>query len=127
MLFRVIIFYQYLYMAVNIEKATLNNKNYRKVINTTPNQQLVLMSLKPNVEIGMEKHQKTTQFIRIESGKGLAIINGKKIKLQDGSIVVIPPNTLHNIINTSKTKRLQLYTIYSPPEHKDGLIQKDKP
>lgn len=112
---------------LNIEKATLNNKNYRKVINTTPNQQLVLMSLKPNVEIGMEKHQKTTQFIRIESGKGLAIINGKKIKLQDGSIVVIPPNTLHNIINISKTKRLQLYTIYSPPEHKDGLVQKDKP
>jgi mannose-6-phosphate isomerase-like protein (cupin superfamily) len=100
----------------NIEKQTLNNNFYRKVIYTTPQQQLVLMSIPPGQEIGMEKHSKTTQFIRIESGKGIAKIADRKFLLKDGDAVIIPPNTLHNIISTG-TQPLKLYTIYSPPEH----------
>lgn len=110
----------------NIEKDTLQNKNYRKVINTTVNMQLVLMSLLPSQDIGIEQHTHTSQFIRVESGSGQAIIAGEKYNLKDGDIVVIPPKTQHNIINTHKSKRLQLYTIYTPPEHKPNTIEKIK-
>lgn len=111
----------------NIETLTNKNKNYRKVLYTSNNVQLVMMNLKPNEEIGMEIHKKIDQFIRIEKGTGVAIIDGHQHKLTDGSALIIPMNTKHNIINTSKTKHMTLYTIYSPPEHKDGLIQKIKP
>jgi mannose-6-phosphate isomerase-like protein (cupin superfamily) len=100
----------------NIEKLTLENLYYRRVINTTINSQLVLMSILPNEEIGMEKHYKTTQFIRIEKGKGIAYIENKRYNLKDGDAIVIPPNTYHNIINTGK-EQLKLYSIYSPPVH----------
>ena len=110
----------------NIENLTIKNKYYRKVISTTKNMQLVLMSLKPLEEIGKEKHKHTTQFIRIESGKCIAIIGNKKYKLYDDDFIIIPPNTSHNIINSSRTKRLQLYTIYTPPEHTDGCKQPKK-
>lgn len=110
---------------VNLEKKTLNNKNYRKVLFTTKQLQLVVMRLLPGSDIPEEKHPHTTQFIRVEKGSGVAVINGKKYKLTDGSAVVISSNTLHRIINTGKSDLL-LYTIYSPPEHPPGTIQKNR-
>jgi mannose-6-phosphate isomerase-like protein (cupin superfamily) len=100
----------------NIEKLTLRNIYYRKVINTTENSQLVLMSIQPGDEIGREKHHNTTQFIRIEKGKGVVYIKNKRYNIKDGDAIVIPPNTYHNIINSGK-KELKLYSIYSPPVH----------
>jgi len=111
----------------NLEEDTINNKNYRSVKFTTDTLQFVFMSLNVGEEIGSEVHPKTTQFIRIEKGRGIAIIAGKKYDLIGGSSIIVKPGTIHNIINTSKTKKLKLYTIYSPPEHKHGLIQKRKP
>ena len=113
----------------DLEKLTLKNKNYRKVINTTPNQQLVLMSLKPKEDIGMEIHKKVTQFMRIEQGTVMAIIgkdeNQKKYKLKKDSFITIPPNTYHNIVNIGEDE-VKLYSIYSPPHHKPDTIQKTK-
>lgn len=109
----------------NIEKKTRSNSFYRRVLSTTPNMQLVLMSLKPNIEIGMEKHPNTTQFIRVEKGRGMAIISGSKRFLKDGDALMIPPNVYHNIINTGK-KPLKLYTLYSPPEHAQQHTEKTK-
>jgi mannose-6-phosphate isomerase-like protein (cupin superfamily) len=110
----------------NIEKKTLENSYWRKVLFTTPQLQLVLMSIPPKQDIGEEIHKNTTQFIRIESGHGIAIISGKKYILKDGTALVIPPNTKHNIICTDKEKSLQLYSIYSPPEHPIDIKQKFK-
>ena len=106
----------------NIEELTIKNNNYRNVLYTRPNgMQFVLMSLKPGVEIGMEIHQDHDQFIRIEKGNGKAVIkeNGKDIeyKLSDGFAILIPSGTYHNIINTG-LEDLKLYSIYTPPEHK---------
>lgn len=111
----------------NIETLTLKNNNFRKVITTNKKSQLVLMSLKPEENIGMEVHKTVDQFIRIEEGKGIAILNGRKFSLKDGFAVVIPAGTEHDIINTSKTNKMKLYTIYSPPEHPEGTILKNKP
>jgi len=110
----------------NIEELTLNNKNYRRVLHTTPQMQLVVMSVPYNVEIGMERHKGTTQFIKVEQGDGIAVINGESHSIKSGDVVVVPPDTWHNIISRSKTG-LKLYTIYSPPEHRDGLVEKTKP
>ena len=110
----------------NIEKKTLNNTNFREVLFTGPHSQLVIMSLKPNEEIGEETHASVDQFIRIEAGDGIAILNDKKHILKDGSSLVIPAKTKHNIVNKSDDKPLKLYTIYSPPEHEDGIIHKTK-
>jgi mannose-6-phosphate isomerase-like protein (cupin superfamily) len=107
----------------NIEKLTESNPYFRKVLYTNSRQQLVLMSISPRSEIGMETHPKTSQFIRIESGKGKAIVGDTLYLLRSGDAIVIPPNTKHNITNTSATDTLQLYTIYSPPEHEEGLIE----
>lgn len=111
----------------NIEKDTINNNNYRNVIHTEYNIQLVLMSLKPNEEIGMEVHNNIDQFFRIESGIGIAEIkednNISNYSLSDGSILIVPKGTYHNIKNISPNQDLKLYTIYSPPNHKDKLIQ----
>lgn len=109
----------------NIEELTLNNNEYRKVLYTTSTMQLVLMNLHPNEEIGTETHSNTTQFIRIEDGDALAVINGKNINMKTNDAIVIPPGTEHNIINTS-TKHLKLYTIYSPPEHPKDCVQNRK-
>lgn len=111
----------------NIESVTLRNNYYRRVLFTTKNMQLVVMSLKPSEEIGIEKHKNTTQFIRVEKGTGMAIIGSSRYRLKDGSIVMIPPNTWHNIINTSRNKSLKLYTLYAPPEHPKNRKQKKKP
>lgn len=102
---------------INIEKDTKENKYYRKVINTTKNIQVVLMSILPLQEIGLEKHKKTTQFVKIEKGKGVAYICSKRYNLKAGDSIVIPPDKFHNIINTGNTN-LKLYSIYSPPIHK---------
>lgn len=110
---------------VNIEKASLENKNFRKVLYTAKNSQLVLMSLNPGDEIGEEVHH-LDQFIRVEAGTGSAILNGVKTEITDGSAIVIPEGCRHNIVNTSKTEEMKLYSIYSPPEHRDGVIHPAK-
>lgn len=110
----------------NIEEDTLDNEDYRRVLFTGKNLQLVLMTVQPGDEIGLEVHEDHDQFIRIEAGDGVALLNGEKHALSDGFIVVIPAGTEHNVINTSKTEPLRLYTLYSPPEHKDGTVHHTK-
>jgi mannose-6-phosphate isomerase-like protein (cupin superfamily) len=110
----------------NIEKETLDNIKFRRVLFTGPHAQLVVMSLKPGEEIGLETHDDVDQFIRVEAGHGTALLDGKEHSLEDGSAVVIPAGTKHNVINHSRTEPLKLYTIYSPPEHPDGTIHDTK-
>ena len=110
----------------NIEDDTLENEDYRRVLFTGPHTQLVLMTLQPGEEIGRETHEEHDQFIRIESGSGAAILNGKKHRLGDGVAVVIPAGVEHNVINTSADEPLRLYTLYSPPEHPDGTVHRTK-
>jgi mannose-6-phosphate isomerase-like protein (cupin superfamily) len=110
---------------VDIEKVTKENKNFRRVLYTAKNSQLVVMALKPGEEIGEEVHT-LDQFIRIEKGKGKAVLDGVEHKIEDDYAVVIPAGARHNIINTSKDKEMKLYTIYSPPEHRDGVVHKTK-
>ena len=110
----------------NIEKDTLENGNFRKVLYTGKHSQLVLMSLKPNEEIGMEVHEENDQFFRFEKGEGKCIINGNEYPLSDGVAVIVPAGAQHNIINTSDTEDLKLYTIYSPAHHIDGIVRKTK-
>lgn len=117
----------------NIEDATLNNKNYRKVLYTSTNlhgMQLVVMSLKPGEEIGMEKHSSADQFIRIEQGEAVVQIGKTKkdvYMLDVNDSILIPAGTWHNIVNSNDHYPLKLYTLYTPPQHKDKLIQKLKP
>jgi mannose-6-phosphate isomerase-like protein (cupin superfamily) len=110
----------------NIERDTLKNRNFRKVIYTGKNSQLVLMSLKPKEEIGLETHPENDQFLRFEGGTGRVIIDDSKYSVRDGDAVVIPAGAKHNVINTSSEEELKIYTIYSPPHHKDGTIHKTK-
>ncbi|MFH0814836.1 MAG: cupin domain-containing protein [Candidatus Falkowbacteria bacterium] len=110
----------------NIEKATLENENFRKVLYTSKHCQLVLMSLKPNEEIGMETHNENDQFFRVEKGQGKCVIDGNEYTIQDGSAIVVPVGAQHNIINVSATDDLKLYTIYSPAHHKDGIVRATK-
>jgi mannose-6-phosphate isomerase-like protein (cupin superfamily) len=110
----------------NIEHDTLENEDYRRVLFTGPNTQLVLMTLQPGEEIGVEDHEGHDQFIRIESGNGVVLLNGREHALADGSAVVIPSGVEHNVINRSKDTPLRLYTLYSPPEHPDGTVQHTK-
>lgn len=100
----------------NIERLTLRNNNYRKVLHTTKNMQLVVMSLNPGEEIGVETHPKTSQFIRVEAGNATVTIGRSTYRLKDGDSVVIPPGSRHNVVSTGR-KDLKLYTIYTPPEH----------
>ena len=110
----------------NIEKDTLENENFRKVIYTSKHSQLVLMSLAPNEEIGMEVHKDNDQFFRFEKGQGKCIIDGNEYDIKDGTAVVVPAGAQHNIINISATDNLKLYTIYSPAHHQDGVVRKTK-
>lgn len=110
----------------NIEKETLENTNYRKVLYTGKHCQLVLMCIQPEDEIGMETHTDNDQFFRFESGQGKCIIDGNEYKVQDGFAVVVPAGAKHNIINTSKREELKLYTIYSPAHHKDQIVRTTK-
>ncbi|HSL54672.1 MAG TPA: cupin domain-containing protein [Pyrinomonadaceae bacterium] len=109
----------------NIENDTLANQDFRRVLYTAKNTQLVLMNLRPNEEIGEETHE-LDQFIRVEAGQGLAVLDGDAHRLSDGSAVIIPAGTKHNVINVSDTEELKLYTLYSPPEHRDGTVHKTK-
>jgi mannose-6-phosphate isomerase-like protein (cupin superfamily) len=110
----------------NIEKETLENENFRKVLYTSKHSQLVLMSLAPNEEIGMEIHKDNDQFFRFEKGFGKVVINGNNYEVKDGSAIVVPAGAEHNVVNISKSEYLKLYTIYSPAHHKDGIVRKTK-
>ncbi len=101
---------------------------FRKVLYTSPHLlQLVKMDLLPNQSIGLEKHEDTDQFFLILKGRGLAQIGDMSFPIAANSLAIVPPNTLHNIINTSNSDIMELLTIYSPAEHQDGLVAKLKP
>jgi mannose-6-phosphate isomerase-like protein (cupin superfamily) len=112
--------------SINIEAKTLAGNNFREVLYTTQRSQLVIMTLQPGEEIGLEKHEGHDQFIRVEAGQGVAILDGEQHKLEDGVAVVIPAGTEHNVINTSSSAPMRLYTLYTPPEHPDGIVHATK-
>ncbi len=110
----------------NIEELTLGNTNFRKVLSTNGHSQLVVMSLKPGEDIGMEVHNDVDQFFRIDSGEGKVVADGQEYSISDGFAIVIPAGTEHNILHTSETEDLKLYTVYSPANHSDGTIHVTK-
>jgi len=111
----------------SMDKQTLKNNYFRKVLFTGKHAQLVVMSLKPKEEIGNEVHKHVDQFFRLEAGEAKFVFNGKeKHIVKNGDAVIVPAGTFHNVINKSKTKKLKLYTIYSPPNHPPGTIHKTK-
>ena len=112
----------------NIEKLTLANDYFRQVLFTAKHSQLVLMSLKVGEEIGNEVHDNVDQFFRIEQGEAQFVLNNGKEKYsaKDGDAVIVPAGTWHNVINASKTVKVKLYTVYSPPNHPDKTIHKTK-
>ena len=110
----------------DIEKETKKNTDFRRVLYTGKFSQLVLMSLKPGEEIGEEVHDDVDQFFRFEEGEGAVVIDDAEHKVKDGSAVVVPSGAKHNVLNTSKTADLKLYTIYSPPEHQDKVVRKTR-
>lgn len=109
----------------NIEELTLKNTFFRKVLYTTKQMQLVLMSLKPGEDIGMEVHPDNDQFFRFEAGQGKVVINDQEYSVKDGDTVVIPKGSKHDVINTGDSD-LKMYTIYAPLHHADGTIHKTK-
>jgi len=111
---------------LNIEEKTLQNEYFREVLATGQHSQLVVMSLLPNEEIGMETHEIVDQFLRVEKGTGKVILDGVEHEISDGFAIFVPAGTQHNLINTSSENKLKLYTIYSPAHHKDGTIHKTK-
>jgi len=110
----------------NIEKDTLENNNFRKVLYTGKHSQLVLMSLVPKEEIGMEVHEENDQFFRFEKGEGKCVIDGNQYNVKDGVAVIVPAGAEHNVINLSTTDELRFYTIYSPAHHKDKIMRATK-
>lgn len=110
----------------NIEKDTLKNKNFRKVLYSGQHLQLVLMSLKPKEEIGLETHPENDQFLRFEGGRGRVTIDKTTYNVKDGDAVIVPAGAKHNVINMSAGEDLKLYTIYAPPHHKDQIVRKTK-
>jgi mannose-6-phosphate isomerase-like protein (cupin superfamily) len=110
----------------HLEKETKKNADFRRVLYTGKHSQLVLMSLKPGEEIGEETHDHVDQFFRFEAGEGKVIIDGIGHGVKDGNGVIVPAGAKHNVVNTSKRANLRLYTIYSPPEHQDGVIRRTK-
>jgi len=110
----------------HLERETIKNTDFRHVLYTGKKSQLVLMSLKPEEEIGEEVHEDHDQFFRFESGEGKVIIDGIEHRVKDGNAVIVPAGARHNVINTSKRANLRLYTIYSPPEHQDGVVRHTK-
>lgn len=105
----------------NIEELSVNNTDFRRVLYTAKHSQLVIMSLQPGEEIGMEVHDHLDQFLRVESGTGEAILDGVHHPIRDGFAVVVPAGADHNIVNTG-SEPLKLYTLYAPPEHRDGVV-----
>ncbi len=110
----------------NIEKETLQNENFRKVLYTAKHSQLVLMTLKPKEEIGAEVHETNDQFFRFEKGQGKVVIDGNEYDVSDGFAVIVPAGARHNVINISETEPLKLYTIYSPAHHRDAVLHSTK-
>lgn len=110
----------------NIEEEVSSNENFRKVLYTGKHAQLVAMSLLPNEDIGMEVHDTVDQFFRFESGVGKAILNGEEAFFKADDVLIVPAGTNHNIINTSSTDKLKVYTIYSPANHPEGTIHATK-
>ena len=110
----------------HIEQDTIDNTNFRKVLYTAKHMQLVLMSLKPNEDIGKEVHNENDQFFRFEKGEGKVLVGETEYIVTDGDIVIVPAGTEHNVINTSDTDDLKLYTIYTPAHHKDGIVRATK-
>ncbi len=109
-----------------IEKLTLENKNFRKVLYTAEHSQLVLMNLKPGEDIGVETHPDNDQFFRFEAGEGRVFIDGTSYEVVDGDAIIVPAGSEHNVLNMSNKKDLKFYTIYSPAHHKDGIIRETK-
>jgi len=109
-----------------IEEITEKNTNFRQVLFTGKYCQLVVMSLKPKEEIGMEVHPTVDQFFRIEKGEAKVIIDGEEHSVGDGDAIVVPAGSQHNVINISETEDLKLYTVYSPPNHPEGTVHKTK-
>jgi mannose-6-phosphate isomerase-like protein (cupin superfamily) len=110
----------------NIEQDTLANENFRKVLYSGSQMQLVLMTLKGGEEIGAEIHPDNDQFFRFEGGNGKVIIDGNEYDVTDGSAIIIPRGAKHNVVNMSATEELKMYTIYAPPHHKDGIVRTTK-
>ena len=110
----------------NLEQETEKNADFRRVLYTGKHSQLVLMSLKPGEEIGEETHEDVDQFFRFESGEGKVIVDGVEHLVRNGNGVIVPAGAKHNVLNTSKRMNLRLYTIYSPPEHQDGVVRHTK-
>lgn len=108
----------------NIEKLSIENENFRKVLYTGENCQLVLMSLLPGEDIGEEVHD-VDQFLRVEKGNGKAVLNDVPTDIMDGHVIMVPAGTKHNLINGSESE-MKLYTLYMPPHHKDGTLHKTK-
>ena len=110
----------------NIEKLTLENNDFRRVLYTGERSQFVLMSLKPKEEIGMEVHEDNDQFFRFEKGQGKVTIDNTVYDVSDGDAVIVPRGAEHNVVNASDTEPLKLYTIYSPAHHADGIVRKTR-
>jgi mannose-6-phosphate isomerase-like protein (cupin superfamily) len=110
----------------NIEELTEGNTNFRRVLYTSKHTQLVVMMIPPNGEIGEEVHPDNDQFFRVEEGEGKVIIDGNEQIFSDGFAIVVPAGAKHNVINTSSDKALKVYTLYSPPHHKDGTVHVTK-
>jgi mannose-6-phosphate isomerase-like protein (cupin superfamily) len=110
----------------NIEKDAIENTNFRKVMYTAKHSQLVLMSLKPGEEIGLEVHPDNDQFFRFEAGNGKVVVDGAEYEVSDGVAVIVPAGARHNVVNTSETDALKMYTIYSPAHHRDGVMHVTK-
>jgi len=111
---------------VGLEKETRKNRDFRRVLYTGKHSQLVLMSIRPGEEIGEETHDDVDQFFRFEGGEGTVIIDGVEHPVRDGDGTIVPAGARHNVVNTSKNSDLKLYTIYSPPEHQDGVVRRTK-
>ena len=110
----------------DIEQMTMENTDFRHVVYTGAHAQLVLMSLKPGEAIGEETHNGNDQFFRFERGTGRVEIDGNEYQVTDGSAIIVPAGARHNIINTSDTEPLNMYTLYTPPHHKDGIVRATK-
>jgi len=110
----------------NIEKLTVENTDFRRVLYSGKHMQLVLMSLAPGEEIGMEGHTENDQFFRFESGTGKVVIEGNEYEVKDGDVIIVPSGAEHNVMNASQTEPLKLYTIYAPAHHKDGIVRKTR-
>jgi mannose-6-phosphate isomerase-like protein (cupin superfamily) len=110
----------------SLEKDALENNNFRKVLYTASHSQLVLMCLKPKEEIGAEVHHDRDQFFRFESGHGKCMIDGVEYEVKNGDAIIIPAGAKHNIMNIHASQDLKMYTIYSPANHKDGIVRATK-